>query len=107
MCVWGLLGVGGQGTGDSYGGRRDVLSTVLRRAGVPLSQGDRGGGGGGAGDRCSLARCFSVKFLWNAKGVFCFILFFVKLKQTKKNLHLLLEPPYLKKKEKKNKKNLS
>lgn len=57
-------------------------------------------GARGAADRSALpARCFSVNFYGMQKEVFVLFCFFVKLK--KKNLHLILEPPYLKKKEKK------
>lgn len=59
------------------------------------------GWGWGPADRSALlARCFSVNF-YGMQRSFCFVLFFglffffVKLK---KNLHLILELPYLKKK---------
>lgn len=86
MCVWGLLGVGGRGTGDSYGGKRDVLSTVLRRAGVPLSQGDRGGGGGAGLATAALWPGAFLSIFMECKRSFLFyFVFFVKLKQTKKS----------------------
>lgn len=92
--------MGAGGTADSYGGQRNVLSTVQRRRAHPR----RPQWGDGWRPAALPARCFPVDFYGMQKEFFCFILvFFVKLKQ--KNLHLLLEPPYLKKKkEKKNKK---
>lgn len=63
----------------------------------------------GPADRSALlARCFSVNFYGMQKEFFVLFCFFVKLK---KNLHLILELPYLKKKKekktkKKNKKKL-
>lgn len=97
-CVFGsCLGLGVVGTGDSSGSRGGPR---CRPAQTRPSHGGRRVGAGGAADRSALpARCFSVNFYGMQKEVFVLFCFFVKLK--KKNLHLILEPPYLKKKRKK------
>lgn len=62
------------------------------------------GGGGACGPPCSSRQVLFCQFLWNAKGVFVLFCFFVKLK---KNLHLILELPYLKKKREKKKQKIN
>lgn len=86
---------GGRGTGASPG-RKERGSAVLCRL-APVPRRPRGGGGAAL-----LARCFSVNFYGMQKEFFVLFCFFVKL--NKKYLHLILEPPYLKKgkKEQKN-----
>lgn len=87
-CVFGsCLGLGaGRGTGTALGERRGGPRLAV--------------GGGDCGPPCSSGQVLFCQFLWNAKGVFVLFCFFVKLK---KNLHLILELPYLKKKRKKKK----
>lgn len=82
VCVWELLGVGagGQGTAMEEGARSSALSC----AGVPLSQGDHGGGG--AGDRLLFWPGAFLSIFMECKRSFLFyFVFFVKLKQTKKS----------------------
>lgn len=52
------------------------MSSALSCAGGPLSQGDHAGVGVGLATGCSSGQVLFCQFLWNAKGVFCFILGF-------------------------------
>lgn len=95
QCIWELLGAGAGARGQPWA-EGEVAEPSC--AGLPLSLGGRGVGAGAA----LLARCFSVNFYGMQKEFFVLFCFFVKL--NKKYLHLILEPPYLKKgkKEQKN-----
>lgn len=80
-----------------------ALGTVPRGPALPrpAEAAVWGRGAGPAGRSALLVRCFSVNFYGMQKEFFVLFCFFVKLK---KNLHLILELPYLKKKRKKTKK---
>lgn len=95
------LGLGLWGTGDSSGSREAPNHCPVH---WPLSRGDHIGVRGGGGDLPTVLLFWPGAFLsifMECKGVFVlfyflvFFFFFVKLK---KNLHLILELPYLKKK---------
>lgn len=81
VCLGVAWGWGG-GAGDSSG-RKERWPSALSYTDWTLSHRDHvvGCGGGAYGPFCSSGQVLFCQFLWNAKGVFCFILFFVKLKK--------------------------
>lgn len=102
MCLGVAWGWGGTGHGSGRKERWPSASSS-KPGPCPAETTRWGGGGGTCGPSCSSGQVLFCPFLWNAKGVFVLFCFFVKLK---KNLHLILELPYLKKKkEKKKQKN--
>lgn len=76
VCVWELLGVGGRGDRGQLWEQR--WPSVPSCADSPVPRRPQGGGWGGRRPFRSSGQVLFCQFLWNAKGGFCFILFFCK-----------------------------